>query len=90
MKSEEGTPAFFKNDMDCKTVETPPKVITKLKNPMDIIFELRVDRVIDPFVISIIPSSSPLIPKGKMERKGANHSITMKNKQMIPPTVREA
>ena len=72
--------------MDCKSVEIPPKLITKLQRiAASLMFE-RFERLRQPFVISITPSRKYAMLSGKRFKIGEKHSMTMKNMVIMQPT----
>ena len=73
---------------DCKTVEIPPKLITKEHNIVEINLLERVLRDMHPFVISIIPDVKAEMFCGKIAKSGDRLSITMKKIVIIVPTER--
>ena len=66
----------------------PPKLITKLANIAPSLTLLKVDKLKQPFVISIIPCKKKEILSGNKENIGEKHSIITKNMAMIAPTER--
>ena len=85
-KSFIGISTDFSIVIDCKSVEIPPKLITKLdRTKASLIFE-RVERERQPFVISTIPCKKQERVSGRRFKIGDRHSITIKKMAIIAPT----
>ena len=72
--------------IDCKSVEIPPKLITKdvAKMAKYLFDKSESDR--DPFVISITPCKMAEMPSGKRQNSGIKVSIMIKKMTIIHPT----
>ena len=64
----------------------PPKLITKLANITPKLTLLKVDKLKQPFVISITPCKKYATSFGNKEKIGEKHSIITKNMAIIAPT----
>lgn len=64
----------------------PPKLITKLANITPNLTLLKVDKLKQPFVISITPCKKYATSFGNKEKIGEKHSIITKNMAIIAPT----
>ena len=64
----------------------PPKLITKLANMTPSLTLLKVDKLKQPFVISITPCKKYATSFGNKEKIGEKHSIITKNMAIIAPT----
>ena len=64
----------------------PPKLITKLANITPSLTLLKVDKLKQPFVISITPCKKYATSFGNKEKIGEKHSIITKNMAIIAPT----
>ena len=74
--------------IDCKIVEIPPKLITKLQRIVASVLLGNADNEMLPFVISIVPSRNPCSADGKKENKGDKVSMMIKKMVIKQPTDR--
>ena len=72
--------------IDCKIVEMPPKLIVKEQSATARNLFERVDKSMQPFVISINPSKKKAMLSGSNEKTGEKHSMTIKKIVMMQPT----
>lgn len=79
---------FSKKVIDCRIVEIPPKLITKLDNIMAILIFFNFDNSRQPFVISIPPCNNSFIGEGKKLKRGERAVIIRKNIAITTPTDR--
>ena len=65
--------------IDCNIVDIPPKLMVNEQRQIAKNLFVKLDKSIEPFVISIMPSKKYDISVGKSEKIGDRHSITIKN-----------
>lgn len=85
-KSFIGILSLFSMVIDCKMVEIPPKLITKVQAATDHTLFIDEEISMHPFVISINPSRMLASGEGKRLKIGESDVIITKNIAMIVPT----
>ena len=85
-KSQMGIFNLFNIVRDCKIVDMPPKLIIKEQATIDHTLVIEEEISIQPLVISINPSKTLDIGRGKRLNMGDNEVITTKKMAIITPT----